>query len=157
MNIRPRDRWYRVGLFQVSLVAGLAAGPAQGQSIHGVTGVPDHGSDVVITGSSFGDKSNPAPLRWDSFESGSDGEAITVADGWDAVDGWSSSAGAHIRPPYFNSAVKHAGNLGMTCRFEGDTENSSVGKDADYSTGSISTPGIDMHPPRHLRGTTRSF
>jgi len=41
---------------------------------------PD-GTTMTITGSAFGPKAQPAPLKWDTFETGTVGQ--TLGGGWD--------------------------------------------------------------------------
>lgn len=51
---------------------------------------------ITITGYGFGTKSTPAPLKWDTFEWGSDGDKLTddiVAPAWVSRDGTDASAG----------------------------------------------------------------
>ena len=54
-----------------------------GPVISAVSGTVSHGSSLQISGSGFGSKSTAAPLKWDTFENGTDNTALS---------GWSLSA-----------------------------------------------------------------
>jgi len=56
-------------------------------SINNTTGTIAHGNALVITGSSFGVKTNAAPLKWETFEDGTLGQAITTTSYWSAETG----------------------------------------------------------------------
>lgn len=55
--------------------------PTTAPSISSVTGNLNHGSSATISGSGFGNKSNAAPVKWDNFESGILGAALST-NGW---------------------------------------------------------------------------
>ena len=62
----------------LAVVLLLIAAPALGQSITDVTGTFTAGETITIAGSSFGTKSPAAPLKWETWESGSDGGLIVT-------------------------------------------------------------------------------
>jgi hypothetical protein len=128
-----RNRGPRGLRLAVIATVALAVGGAYGQSINGVSTNPSHGSPLTISGTSFGTKPSPAPLKWENFESGTPGSVITTSQGWDAVDGWDGSG--HNHRPFYDQAVKHAGSQGMTCPFVSNTYNSSLLKYADFANG----------------------
>ena len=54
------------------------------QTITGVSGFISGGSTITISGSSFGSKDTAAPILWDTFEYGSDGDSLSSFDNWTA-------------------------------------------------------------------------
>lgn len=55
--------------------------PTTAPSVSNVTGNLNHGSSVTISGSGFGNKGNATPVKWDNFESGVLGAALST-NGW---------------------------------------------------------------------------
>jgi hypothetical protein len=133
MNIRRVESRQLVWSVAASVTLMLAGVSAHGQSIGSVSGSPSHGASVVISGSSFGTKPTAAPIKWDDFERGTDGTPVKVSDGWSSVDGWDGSS--HSHPPYYSTAGKHAGNLGVTFPFVDGTYNSSMLRYGDFANG----------------------
>jgi len=62
----------------IILALSLLASSVFGQTITSVTGDLDHGGSVVIGGSGFGVKSPAAPLKWETFESGSNDTQVEL-------------------------------------------------------------------------------
>lgn len=58
---------------------------------------PD-GTTVTITGSAFGPKAQPAPLKWDTFESGTVGQTL--------AGGWYVESSGEPRPAYASDVVR---------------------------------------------------
>lgn len=75
--------------------------PSTTPTVSGVTGNLNHGSSATISGSGFGNKSNAAPVKWDNFESGTLGAALST-NGWIH---YSSSTS-----PLFSNTRAYAGN-----------------------------------------------
>ena len=75
--------------------------PTTAPSVSGVTGTLNHGSSATISGSGFGSKSNAAPVKWDNFESGALGAALST-NGWIH---YSSSTS-----PLFSNTRAYSGN-----------------------------------------------
>jgi len=76
----------------VSILVFLPRIAISAPSISGVSGVFTHGGAVVITGSSFGSKSTPAPIDFEQFED-------SVEDGTDLEDEsvWNVAASAEVK------------------------------------------------------------
>lgn len=53
-------------------------------TISGISGTVSSGQSITISGSDFGTKSTPTPIKWDNFESGEHGGTIS---GWDLTYG----------------------------------------------------------------------
>lgn len=81
----------------------LCAHAARGQSISAISGTTAQGGSVVISGSSFGTKATAAPLIYDDFDSGVNGNPISAAAGWTEV-GYSG-----VQIPRYDTTVKHSG------------------------------------------------
>lgn len=52
------------------------------QSISSIEGTILHDESIVITGSSFGSKSPAAPIKFDDFDDGTDGQAVSTGGYW---------------------------------------------------------------------------
>ncbi len=97
------------------------AGPAfAAPVIEQVNGTVAHASTVTITGSSFGSKTNAAPLRWDDFEAGAVGQNLT---------GWSiSSTKIEYRPKYVSVGRENTpGKQSAHQHFERNQYNAEIG------------------------------
>jgi len=95
---------------QSATMAALAvffiAGPVLAQpEITDVEGDMAHGGLAVITGSGFGDKDPAAPLMWDDFESGTDGQ--------DLAGGWFTDNRGGPNPQYASDRVKPGSTLSV--------------------------------------------
>lgn len=88
-------------------------------AITGVSGTISDGSNVTITGSGFGNKTAVAPLKWDNFEKGANGNNII---GWEL-----SSAGGGYPPQYSNSILRTNSIMSGKARFIDKTWESSFG------------------------------
>ena len=62
------------------------------------------GDLIVISGSNFGSKSPAAPLLWDNFDDGTNGEKISTSSNWTSYFGGSSYSNTS---PYSGSLVAH--------------------------------------------------
>ena len=45
-----------------------------------IVGVPAHGDSLVIIGAGFGEKAQAAPLKWDDFQAGNNGDIVSQAE-----------------------------------------------------------------------------
>jgi len=73
-----------------------------GPSISSTSGTWSHGNSVTISGSGFGTKSTAAPVIWDDFEGGTNGNSIhgqdpVVGPNWDTLT-------SHGVPPVYSTA-----------------------------------------------------
>jgi hypothetical protein len=83
-------------------------------TIKGISGTLNHRETVTISGSGFGIKEQAAPLRYDDFESGTNGDVLT---GWD-VQSWSGDQD----PIYSNSILRSNSTLSAKNSFiDGNT------------------------------------
>jgi hypothetical protein len=77
----------------------------------GVSGAPlmtlAHGASMTLAGSGFGAKATPAPLKWDSFETGALGGRVSGANGWIKEAG-GGGAGVEV---YSATRTRRAGGL----------------------------------------------
>jgi hypothetical protein len=87
------------GLFVAAMGASGAA-RAQVPVITGVSGAVQPGASLTISGTGFGVKPVAAPLKWDSFESGTNG--AVVGNGWATTTGCSPSP---CKPPIYTTGV----------------------------------------------------
>ena len=53
-----------------------------------VAGTLQHGESITISGSGFGEKATAAPIRWDTFESGTPEQNIGTSEFWSTVNGF---------------------------------------------------------------------
>jgi hypothetical protein len=105
--------------FWVALVAAVASsfianGALADPLVLGISGEPDNGSVVIVSGLDFGVNSSPEPLIWDDFESGSNGiiiagNAPNIGDAWE--DEYTHSP---QRPEYTNQNQRI--NSGLSSR-----------------------------------------
>ena len=65
----------------------LAASAASGQTISAVNDTVSNGASITISGSGFGAKSPAAPILWDNFEYGSDGDGLGSFENWTSYNG----------------------------------------------------------------------
>jgi hypothetical protein len=110
----------RIGRYAatVLMLTGMTAWPAvQAQSapsVSGVSGTLQAGATLTITGGGFGTKANPAPLKWDNFDSGTNGAVIG--------NGWSYTTGCNpgpCHPPIYSNAVTRPGSsLSIRANFD---------------------------------------
>src|SRR5574343_493704 len=73
-------------------------------SISGVSGTVSSGQSVTIAGSGFGSKSSAAPMKWDTFESGTVGQNLgtpTVGTAWDLYTAYDNQ-----EPKYSSTFVR---------------------------------------------------
>ncbi len=89
--------------------------------ISDLSGVIDNGESIVIIGSDFGIKENPAPLRYDDFAGGTIG---------DSVQGWSHST-SHSRPPVYSDDMIRTDDNAVKCLFDDGQYLSSFGVRSD--------------------------
>jgi hypothetical protein len=80
-------------------------------SISGVSGTLSHGSQITITGSAFGTKSPAAPVKWDDFNSGTNGNQLSSTI-WTTQTAIGS--GDVVYPKYSNSVLRT--NDTMSCK-----------------------------------------
>lgn len=86
-------------------------------SINGVSGIIQNGQSISISGSGFGTKPKAAPIKFDTFEDGSNGTPLYSRDpSWkvyDCADGGNPSGKCdHNGAIYYNSFA-HSGNLSV--------------------------------------------
>lgn len=79
-------------------------------AITGTNGTVSNGESVTISGSSFGTKSPAAPILWDQFEYGSNGNQLQTFDNWDAYGGAGASNGGLISTDDSYSGTRSAYN-----------------------------------------------
>lgn len=119
----------RCSQFVLPLVMALAVGTAQARpSITNVTGTMDDGSQITISGSSFGSKSKASPLVWDDFESGSNGAKVGTNSA--AVGRWDVGAGSELVE--YSSAQPHAGRMSSFHDFR-KNYNINLSKNLDFT------------------------
>ena len=80
----------------------------------GISGEPENGSIVVVSGLDFGANANPEPLIWDDFESGANGSTVAgnapaIGNDWEDV-----YTQAQQRPQYTNQNQRI--NSGLSTR-----------------------------------------
>lgn len=78
--------------------------------ITGVTGELSHGQQIVISGYSFGTKIPAAPLLWDTFEYGSNGDDLSNYPNWTMYGGAGATHGGFISTASSYSGTRAAYN-----------------------------------------------
>jgi|GEM_PF-1372304 len=106
------------------IIVGASNGPT-------ITGTSIAGNVITLTGINFGTKSTPAPIIFDNFEDGIDGnQIVSTAQKWDTV----VPVGEGNTPIYSTSSA-HGSGLGMYCRMDlgGSAGISAVHKYGNFS------------------------
>lgn len=107
---------------------GLGGRGAGGTGGHAGTGGVSHGDSITVQGSGFRDKSQPGPVLYDDFESGSVGASI---ENQPAVIGqWETGAGS-ANPEYTDAQV-HEGQRACLNPFTEQVYNSSLAINLDF-------------------------
>jgi hypothetical protein len=99
----------------IVLSAQVFAAPA----VTGVSGQLAHGASITITGSGFGTKASAAPLKYDSFESGTAGQ--------DLGNGWVFSTSHDRNPKYSAKFLRPNSIMSGMADFSGNQYLSSFG------------------------------
>lgn len=104
-------KWYASAMIapcrKLALAVGLLtlSGPAFGvPTVVDVTGTLQSGSTMTVMGSDFGAKEPAAPILWETFDDGADGEWLDTDDDWPSYTG----PGAGTR---YSSVSPHSGGL----------------------------------------------
>ena len=84
-------------------------------SISSVTGAVSDEETIVISGSSFGTKSPAAPLKYDDFASGTNGQSIS---GWDDYNGL---------PKYSTTEIRYSGTKSAHQDYSGSDTGAGIG------------------------------
>ncbi len=90
---------------------------APGLAVSGLSGSPNRGEILNISGNGFGTKPVAAPLKFDSFETG--------ANNVDIGNGWSTSGGN--KPRYSSTVRRSNSQMSVRARFDGGAYGSSFG------------------------------
>lgn len=116
-NLLPKkSAWGSTACLLAFLTNSAVAAPV----IQQVSGTLNQNSTVTISGSGFGSKATAAPLRWDDFEAGAVGQALT---GWDI-----GSTNADSLPKYVNkSRLGTTGSKSAHQHFAPGQYNSDIG------------------------------
>lgn len=108
-----------VAIACVTVICATSAALAQTPVISGGGGTFASGQNFVLQGSGFGQKSSPAPVKYDAFESGSVGSQLS---GWDFDTG-----GGTQNPEYSNTWVRPNSTRSAVSIFENGQYLSSFG------------------------------
>ena len=94
-------------------------------SISGVSGTIVDGQSVTISGSGFGIKMDAAPILWENFDSGTNGQAI---GGW---NGWVKYSG--VNGGYLSNSSVYSGTLSAYNRITGPSATDPI-TDSGFNT-----------------------
>jgi hypothetical protein len=108
--------------------------------ISNLTGVIDNGESIVILGSEFGIKENPAPLRYDDFAGGTIG---------DSVQGWAHST-HQGRPPVYSDDMIRTDDNAVKCLFDNGQYLSSFGYRGDESLTKVYIDAWYLYSPADI-------
>lgn len=86
--------------------------PAQ-PAVTSVTGLPQAGAHLTISGSGFGTKGVAAPLKYDDFEGGTLGSSVS---GWATTSG-GADGNLSLTPTYSNTQLRTNSNKSLECSF----------------------------------------
>ncbi|HLD34402.1 MAG TPA: hypothetical protein VJB62_00915, partial [Patescibacteria group bacterium] len=109
----------KIALFSACLVFVFlfSARVSRAQTVNSVSGTVANGNNVTVNGSGFGVKNPVAPYKYDSFQTGSNGQAVsTTASGGVAWNYFSSCASGGIMTPetgfrYSNANPRFSGDI----------------------------------------------
>lgn len=86
-------------------------------SITGVSGTIKNGQNVTISGSGFGTKPKAAPIKFDTFNDGTNGTALHSLDSswqvYDCADGGNPSPNCDHNGAIYSNSFAHSGNLSV--------------------------------------------
>lgn len=97
-------------------------------SITSIEGSFIHNTNITISGNNFGQKSPAGPIKWDDFESGTEGDDIS---GWTLTR--NSNAANPVYPQYSNALLRAGSSMSVKCDFTNEQYNCSFGFDQTLS------------------------
>lgn len=98
-----------LAIISPSFFGGVMCARAAEPLVTGVTGTLTHGSTITISGSGFGAKIPAAPLKWDDFESGVNGN--NIGNGW-----FTDVGGGSVYPKYVNDQLRPNTNSALSSK-----------------------------------------